>query len=388
MISPRSTDEPVIVAAFRTPIGKRDRGLAQVHPVDLAAFILRALIDRTGINPADVNDVVMGCNTQRGEQGLNIGRMAALAAGFPPEVPATSINRMCASSDQAVHFASQAVAAGDMRIVVAGGVESMTRVPMGSDGGGISRLVSDRYQIVPQGISAELMAEKWKISREEMDEYSLESHHRTLRAWEEGRFRREVIPVDLALADGKHIQLSRDEGPRPDTSLERLAELEPAFKTGGKITAGNSSQISDGAAAVLIMTRRQAEERGLKPRARILARVSVGADPTLQLSGPIPATQRALTRAGLKVQDLDAIEVNEAFASVVLAWARELKPPTMEKVNPNGGAIALGHPLGATGARLITTLLHELERTNGQFGLSTMCIGHGMANATLIEREP
>lgn len=377
--------EAVIVEAVRTPIGRRKGALSQIRPDDLAAMILSEVVRRAGIEPGAVDDVIMGCVTQIGEQGYNIGRQAVLIAGFPVEVPAVSINRMCGSSQQAIHFACQAIVSGDMDVVIAAGVESMSRVAMGSDGGDFSPKVTARCEMVHQGISAELVAEKWGLGRVELDEFALESHRRAVAASREGRFGREIMPVDATLPDGSRVTLDRDEGPRPDTSSEKMASLVPAFKPGGVITPGNSSQISDGAAAVLLMSREKAEQLGLRPRARVIARAVVGSDPTIMLTGPIPATRKALERAGLRLEEMDAVEINEAFASVVLAWAKELGPD-MRKVNPNGGAVALGHPLGASGARLMTTLLHELERRGGRYGLQTMCIGYGMATATVIER--
>ncbi|MEW6187200.1 MAG: thiolase family protein [Thermodesulfobacteriota bacterium] len=383
----KSNRDAVIVTAIRTPIGRRGKSLSRMRPDDLAAEVLNEIIRRSGINPADVDDIIMGCGTPTGEQGVNIGRLSTLIADFPVEVPAVTINRMCASSDQAAHYATQAIQAGDVEVVIAAGIESMSRVPMGADSAPkFSRKLAKKYWVIPQGESAELMAEKWELSREELDAYALESHRRAVKAQEEGRFDQEIMPLELADLEGTPLFFTQDEGPRRDTSMEKLAALPPAFKEGGKITAGNSSQMSDGAAAILFMTREKAKKFGLKPRARIIGRVSVGSDPTLQLSGPIQATKKVLQKTGLTLKDLDVIEVNEAFASVVLAWAREFKPD-MEKVNPNGGAIALGHPLGATGARIMTTLLHELERRDGRYGLQTMCIGHGLANATIIERE-
>jgi acetyl-CoA acetyltransferase family protein len=382
----KSKRDAVIVAAVRTPIGKRGKTLSQTRPDELVAQVLCEVVRRAGVEPKDVDDVIMGCCTPIGEQGVNVGRLAALIAGFPVEVPAVTINRMCASSDQAIHFASQAIQANDMEVVIAAGIESMSRVPMGSDSTTFSKRLRQQYRIIPQGLSAELMAEKWQLSRQELDEYAMESHRRALRAQDEGRFRREILPVEVEQPDGLRVLFDKDEGPRRSTSLEQLAALPPAFQEGGKITAGNSSQMSDGAAAVLIMAREKAACLGLRPRARIIGRVSVGSDPTLQLAGPIAATRKVLDKTGLRLQDLDIIEVNEAFAPVVLAWASVFKPD-MARVNPNGGAIALGHPLGATGARLLTTLLHELEQCGGRYGLQTMCIGHGLANATVIERE-
>jgi acetyl-CoA acetyltransferase family protein len=379
--------DAVIVEAVRTPIGRRGKTLSQVRADDLAAAILQEVVRRAGIQPRMVEDVIMGCSTPIDEQGANVGRFAVLISGFPAEVPAVTINRMCASSDQAAHYGSQAIEVGDVDIVIAAGIESMSRVPMASDSGRLSPKVLERYRIIPQGNSAELMAQRWDLKRMELDEYSLESHDRALTAQREGRFDAEIMSVEVPLPDGGTQLFEEDEGPREETSMEFMAQLKPAFQENGRITAGNSSQMSDGAAAVLLMSREKADELGLRPRARIVGRVSVGSDPTLQLAGPITATRRVLERTGLKLEDIDVMEVNEAFASVVLAWARELQPD-MSRVNPNGGAIALGHPLGATGARLMTTMLHELERRQGRYGLQTMCIGHGLANATVIEREP
>jgi len=383
----RSRHDAVIVEAVRTPIGKRGKTLSQVRADDLAAKILQEVVRRAGIDPGLVEDVIMGCSTPIDEQGANVGRFAVLISGFPVEVPAVTINRMCASSDQAAHYGSQAIEVGDVDVVIAAGIESMSRVPMASDSGRLSPRVLERYRIIPQGNSAELMAQRWDLKRTELDEYSLQSHERALTAQAEGRFDAEIFPIEIPLPDGGTELFEKDEGPRADTSMEFMAGLRPAFQQDGRITAGNSSQMSDGAAAVLLMSREKAEKLGLRPRARIVGRVSVGSDPTLQLAGPIAATRRICQRTGLELKDMDVIEVNEAFASVVLAWAREHQPD-MSRVNPNGGAIALGHPLGATGARLMTTMLHELERRQGRYGLQTMCIGHGLANATVIEREP
>ncbi len=378
--------DAVIVAAVRTPIGKRGKMLSQIRPDELVAQVLQEAVRRAGLDPQDVDDIIMGCATPIGEQGVNVGRLAALIAGFPADVPAVTINRMCASSDQAAHFASQAILAGDADIVIAAGVESMSRVPMGSDSGYFSKRLRQSYRIIPQGLSAELMAEHWQLSREDLDTYAHESHRRAIRAQHEGRFAREIMPIEIDTADRAQRHAVQDEGPRSDTSLQQLAALPPSFQEGGNITAGNSSQMSDGAAAVVTMSREKAAALGLRPRARIIGRASVGSDPTLQLAGPIAATRKVLHKTGLRLQDMDVIEVNEAFASVVLAWVREFQPD-MTRVNPNGGSIAIGHPLGATGARLLTTMLHELERRDGQYGLQTMCIGHGLANATIIERE-
>ncbi|HCW50557.1 MAG TPA: steroid 3-ketoacyl-CoA thiolase [Clostridiales bacterium] len=378
--------EAVIVEAVRSPVGKRNGTLSHMRPDDLAGLVLKALVDRAGIDPALVEDVIMGCVTPIGEQGFNIARLAAFIAGFPMEVCGVQINRMCGSSQQAAHFAAQAIEAGDMDVVIAGGVESMSRVPMGSDGGTFSSRLMERFSLIPQGLSAELVADKWDISRREMEEFALESHRRAIEATDAGRFRREIVPVEVQMPDGTTVTFKDDEGPRRDTSLEKMAALPPAFKPDGKITAAVSSQISDGAAALLLMSRRKAEELGLRPRARFLARAVVGVDPVMMLHGVIPATRKVLARAGMGIEDMDVIEINEAFASVVLAWKKEIDPPDMTRVNPNGGACALGHPLGATGAILMTKLIHELERTGGRYGLQVMCIGHGMATASVIER--
>ncbi|HXY92214.1 MAG TPA: thiolase family protein [Acidimicrobiia bacterium] len=378
----------VIVDAIRTPLGRRNGMLAGWHPVDLAAHVLRALVERNDLDPAVVDDVIMGCVSQVGEQALNVGRNAALAAGYPDSVPGTSIDRQCGSSQQAFHFAAQGVMAGAYDVVVAAGVESMTRVPMGStllpgrDPFGPE--VHERYPgLVPQGLSAELIAEKWSLGREELDTLALESHRRAARATAEGRFEREIVAVPST--DDTSRWLLTDEGIRRDTSPEQLARLKPAFKPDGVVTAGNSSQITDGAAAVLVTSEEAASRLGLRPRARFHSFALAGDDPVLMLTAPISATAKVLERAKLSLDDIDLVEINEAFASVVLAWAREVHP-NMARVNVNGGAIALGHPLGCSGARLATTLLHELERTGGRFGLQTMCEGGGMANAAIIER--
>jgi len=379
--------EVVIVAAARTPIGRRGGKLSGIRAEELAAVPLREVVRRAGIDAGLVEDVIMGCVSQVGEQAMDVGRVAALVAGYPVHVPAVTIDRQCGSSQQAIHFAAQAIMAGDMDIVVAAGVESMSRVPMGSSwlNTGFSPALCALYEIVPQGVSAELIAHQWQLSRDELDSFSLTSHRRAVHAALEGRFQAEIVPVEAPQSDGALQTVAADEGPRPATSMEKLAALQPAFRQDGMVTAGNSSQISDGAAAVLLMSAGKARELGLKARARFVCRVVVGSDPTLMLTGPIPATEMALAKAGLKLQDIDTFEVNEAFASVPLAWAKELGID-LEKVNPSGGAIALGHPLGASGARLMTTMLHELERTGGRFGLQTMCEGYGMANATIVER--
>ncbi|HEX7275813.1 MAG TPA: thiolase family protein [Acidimicrobiales bacterium] len=384
----------VIVDAVRTPLGRRLGLLRDWHPVDLAAEVLRALATRNDLDPATIDDVILGCFSQTGEQALNVARSAALAAGFPESVPGTTVDRQCGSSQQAIHFAAQGVMAGAYDVVIAGGVESMSRVPMGSailNGPGLpfGPTVHQRYLpaggLVPQGIAAERMAEAWNLSREDLDAYSLASHRRAAAATDEGRFAREIVPVTVDTPKGK-VELRTDEGIRRDTSQEALAGLKPAFEAGGRITAGNSSQITDGAAAVLIMSEERATALGLRPRARLAAFAVVGVDPVLMLTGPIPATTAVLARAGLALADIDRFEVNEAFASVVLAWAAE-HDVDPETVNVNGGAIALGHPLGCSGARLTTTLLNELERSGGRYGLQTMCEGGGMANALVLERD-
>jgi acetyl-CoA acetyltransferase family protein len=378
----------VIVDAIRTPLGRRNGRLAGWHPVDLAAHVLDLLVTRSDLDPALVDDVIMGCVSQVGEQALNVGRNALLAAGFPESVPGTTVDRQCGSSQQALHFAVQGVMAGAYDVAVAAGVESMTRVPMGSSVLGAdpfgSKLVERYPNLVPQGISAELIAERWQLTREELDELSATSQQRAARATAEARFDREIVPVRVD-DDGTSVVMTTDEGVRPDTTVERLGALKPAFKADGMITAGNSSQISDGAAAVLVASEDAAARLGLTPRARVVAMSVCGSDPILMLTAPIPATRRVLERAGVALGDVDRIEINEAFASVVLAWERELHPD-MDRVNVNGGAIALGHPLGASGARLTATLLAELERSGGRTGLQVMCEGGGMANATVFER--
>jgi acetyl-CoA acyltransferase len=379
----------VIVDAVRTPLGRRNGSLKDWHPVDLAAHTLTALVERNDLDPALVEDVIMGCVMQVGDQAGNVGRNAALAAGFPESVVGTSIDRQCGSSQQAAHFAAQGVMAGAYDVVIAAGVESMTRVPMGASflpgSMPFGPKVFERYELVPQGISAELIAEKWNISREENDAFSVESHLRAARATEEGRFEREIVPVPIITDEGTDT-MTRDEGIRPDSSVEKLAKLKPAFKPDdGVITAGNSSQITDGAAASLIMSEEKAGELGLTPRARFHTFALAGVDPVLMLTGPIPATTTVLERAGMTLADIDLVEINEAFAPVVLAWAKEHNPD-MERVNVNGGAIAVGHPLGCSGSRLLATLLNELERSGGRYGLQTMCEGGGMANAMIIER--
>jgi len=381
--------EAVIVDAVRTAIGRRSGKLSPVRPDDLLALTLRELVTRAGVDPALVDDVIAGCVTQTGEQGMNIARAAALIAGFPIEVPGTTVNRFCGSGQQAVNFAAQGVLSGAQDIVIGAGVENMSRVPMGADAvgpgeGPVSPKLTDLFEIIPQGNSAEMIAKKWGFSREQLDEFAVQSHVKAGQAIQEGRFTREIFPVQVK-QNGSSYEFAVDEGVRIPPSREKMAQLKPSFQEDGVVTAGNSSQISDGAAAVLIMTREKAKELGLKPRARIVAQAIVGSEPTIMLTGPIPATQKVLKKAGLQLKDIDLFEVNEAFAPVVLAWQQETGAD-MEKVNYNGGAIALGHPLGASGARLITTLLHELERQDARYGLSTMCIGYGMGIATIVER--
>lgn len=379
--------EAVIIEGVRTPVGKRNGLLSGIRAEELAALPLAEVVKRAGIEPGLVEDVIYGCVTQVGEQASDIARQAALIAGFPIEVPGTTIDRQCGSSQQAVHFAAQAIISGDMDVVIAGGVESMSRVPMFSNMQGVtySETLTSRYEMINQGLSAERIAEKWYMTKDELDEFSLNSHQKAIQAQDEGRFTKEIMPVEVTLPDGTKTIVTKDEGPRKDTSMEKLAGLKPSFKENGFITAGNSSQISDGAAAILIMSREKAEQLGLKPRFRIVARTVVGSDPTLMLTGVIPATEKVLKKAGLTIQEIDIFEVNEAFASVPLAWLKDTGADA-KKLNPNGGAIALGHPLGASGARLMLTMMSELERTGGRYGLQTMCEGYGMANATIIER--
>ncbi len=371
----------VIVEAVRAPQGRRSGALSEIRADDLLAAVLSEVVTRAGIEPAVIEDVVAGCVTQVGEQGANVARNASLIAGLPVEVAATSVNRQCGSSHQAIHFAAQAIACGDMDVAIACGVESMSRVPLGSDYGEWNPRLMERYHLVHQGLAAEMLVKRYGLTREECDRYSLESHRRAARATDEGWFAREIMPLP---GKGGAI-VSADEGIRRNTSLEKLAALQPAFQSDGVITAGNSSQISDGAAAVLLMSAQRAKDLGLQARARLRSRVVVGSDPQIMFTGVAPATHKALDRAGLRLSDVDVIEINEAFAPVVLAWGSELEPD-MARVNPNGGAIAIGHPVGASGARLMTTLLHELERRGGRVGLEVVCIGWGMATATVIER--
>ena len=392
--------EAVIVEAVRTPLGrgKQTGALYPVHAVDLGAKALAALVERSGVDPALIEDVIMGCVSQVGEQGLNIGRNAALAAGFPETVVGTTVDRQCGSSQQALHFAAQGVIAGAYDVVIAAGVESMSRVPMGTSaaagGQPFGPTMMKRYidqnlygvgGLVQQGISAEIIADKWKLSREALDEFSVGSHQKAAAATRNGWFANEIVPVEVKRPDGSRDVITTDEGIRPDSSLAKLMSLKPAFKEDGVITAGNSSQITDGAAAVLVMEKQKALDLGLRPRARFHTFALGGVDPVMMLTGPIPATKNVLQRAKLSLKDIDAVEINEAFAPVVLAWQQEFDAD-LSKVNLNGGAIALGHPLGCSGARLMTTLVNILERTGGRYGLQTMCEGGGMANATIVER--
>jgi acetyl-CoA acyltransferase len=382
--------EVVIVEAVRTPVGRGhpEKGYYKdTHPSNLLARTFAEVIDRAGIDPAEVEDVVAGCVQQFGEQAFNIGRNAWLEAGLPVETPATTVDRQCGSAQQAINFAAALVASGVHDAAIGGGVEHMGHISF-ADGLSVQQEhgmaftpeLMERYNLVPQGISAEMIADKWEIPRSELDEIGVRSHQLAAKATEEGRFDREMVPISV-----NGDTYSTDQGIRPDTSIEALSQLKPAFKEDGKITAGNSSQVSDGAAAVLVMTREKADALGLAARARIVDQTTVGVDPVMMLTGPIPATRKLLERNGMQVGDIDLFEVNEAFASVLAAWRRELEPD-MDRVNVNGGAIALGHPLGSTGARLMTTLLHELERTDQEVGLVTMCCGGGLGTGTIIQR--
>src|SRR5436190_18396564 len=380
----------VVVEAVRTPIGRAhaEKGaFRDTHPNALLASCLTALVERTGIDPADVEDVIAGCTMQFGEQSRNIARNAWLQAGYPVEVPAITIDRRCGSAQSAVSYAAALIASGSHELVIAAGIEHMHHVPLDSPlkvaelfGTPWPQELLDRFEFIPQGLSAELIAEQWEISRREMDQLAVTSHARAAAATEEGRFEREIVPIGTP-----HGTVETDQGIRPETNLESLAQLKTPFKPDGRITAGTSSQLSDGAAAVLLASRPAAERLGLRPRARVVDQVTVGVDPVIMLTGPIPATRKLLDRTGLGIDDLDVIEINEAFASVVCAWQREVSPD-MDRVNVNGGAMALGHPVGSTGARLVTTILHELERSDGELGLVTMCCGGGLGTGTILER--
>jgi acetyl-CoA acyltransferase len=397
--------EAVIVEAVRSPIGKGNGSLKDFHPVDLLAEVLKEVVSRAGVDPGEIEDNITGCVSQVGEQSLNVGRNAWLAAGLPETIPATTVDRQCGSSQQSIHFAAQGVMAGAYDLVMASGVENMTRVPMGSSTMGqnpFGQQLWARYEgkLVPQGISADLIASKWGITREDSDDFGYRSHVKAAAATKAGYFKREILPLKVTGPEGEQILLDHDEGIRMEPDRERMKLLQPAFQNPAMeemfpgqlnwtVTAGNSSQISDGASGVLIASREKAEQLGLTPRARFLSFSLAGDSPILMLTAPIPATRRVLERAGLALEDIDVVEINEAVASVVLAWQRELGVPDDwfdDHVNPNGGAIAVGHPLGATGAKLMTTMLHELERRGGRYGLQTMCEGGGMANATIIER--
>ena len=385
--------EAVIVEAVRSPLAKRNGALKDWHPVDLLAEVLNETVARSGIDASKVDDVICGCVSQIGEQSLNIGRNAWLAAGLPEEVPATTVDRQCGSSQQAAHFAAQGVLAGAYDIAIACGVESMTRVPMGSSaqsqGFPFSERLMGRYEngLVPQGISAELIAERWGISREELDQFGARSHTLAGKATEAGAFKNEIHPIKIETENGAEL-FDTDEGIRTP-NLEKMAQLQPAFKPDGVVTAANSSQITDGASALIVTSREKADQLGLRPRARFVSFALAGTDPISMLTGPIPVTKKALDNAGLSFDDIDLVEINEAFASVVLAWRKELEIADAkfeDSVNVHGGAIALGHPLGASGTRLMTTLINALEQRGGRYGLQTMCEGGGLANATIIER--
>jgi acetyl-CoA acetyltransferase family protein len=386
----------VIIDAVRTPVGRRGGRLSGWHATDLAAQPLAALLARNDLDPALVEDVIMGCTMTVGEQAMNIARNAALAAGYPDSVPGTTVDRQCGSAQQAIHFAAQAVMSGAMEVVIGAGIESMSRVPIGSTtepgpGEAYGPLYLERYDLIHQGECAEEIARRWKVTRDDMDALALQSHQRAARATDEGRFANEIVALearahpDVPGAADVHGMMETDEGVRRDTSAEKLAGLRPAFSESGTVTAGTSSQISDGAAAVLIMSEERANALGVRPRARFHTFAVAANDPQIMLTAPIPATELVLAKAKMSLADIDLVEINEAFASVVLAWEREFHPD-MEKVNVNGGAIAIGHPTGCSGARLMATLLNELERTGGRYGLQTMCEGGGQANATIIER--
>jgi acetyl-CoA acyltransferase len=381
--------EAVIVEAVRTPMGRRNGKLKEFHPVVLGSMVLKELVSRARIEPKLVEDVVFGCVMQTGEQSVNVARNAWLAAGFPVETPATTVDRQCGSSQQAIHFAANLIQSGVADITIAGGVESMSRVPMGStvtQGPGVPfpPEVTELYDMVPQGISAELVARKYGVTRQEMDEFSVQSHQRAAEATSKGYLASQIMPIEVPV-NGHTEVMASDEGIRPNASYEAVAALQPVFNPEHNITAGNSSQITDGAAAVLLMTKEKAEELGLRPRARVLAQKVVGCDPVLMLEGPIPGTAAVLKAAGLSLEDIDLFEINEAFASVVLAW-QKTTGASLDRTNVNGGAIAIGHPLGASGARLMCHLLNELERRDLRYGLESMCCGGGLGTATIIDR--
>lgn len=376
--------EAVIVEAVRLPVGRRNGVFSETRPEYMLAEVLKGLVERSGINTNQVEDVIVGCVTQSSEQGNNIARIATLMAGLSEDIPAGTLNRKCSSSQHAVHQAAQGILAGDFDIAIAAGIENMSRVPLGTDRVPEPEELMNMYEIVHQGESAERIADKWDISKEEMDEFSVRSHRLAQEATTSGAFKREIIPITV-MKNGEEIRVEQDEGIRPGTTTEILSGLKPSFRENGKVTAGNSSQISDGASAILIMSREKAESLGLRPRAKVIAREMIGSDPTLMLTGVIPITKKILEKANLTVEDIDVFECNEAFAPVALSWMKELNPAE-GKVNPRGGAIALGHPTGASGARIMTTLLHELEDMDKKYGLQVMCAGGGMASATIIER--
>jgi acetyl-CoA acetyltransferase family protein len=381
--------EVVVVEAVRTPVGRKNGWLREIHPVRLGAYALCEALARANLDTSLVEHVIMGCVSQVSEQTFNLARNVVLDAGLPINVPATTVDFQCGSSQQAVHLAAAMIASGQADVVVAGGVESMTRVPMGSSLGGGNPPFTDKimadYNMIPQGIASDEIAQKWGISREEVDQIGYESHIKAAQATDKGWLSCEVLPLEGVDDEGKLFTVTHDQGFRPNASLEKMATLQPAFTTDGVTTAGNSSQISDGAAALLLMSREEADELGLKPRARIVSAVTVGSDPHLMLTGPVSATQKALQRAGMSPDQIDLFEVNEAFASVIGMWKREIGAD-MSKVNVHGGAIALGHPLGASGARLMTTLLHALDTHDKRYGLQTMCCGGGMGTGTIVER--
>lgn len=379
--------EVVIVAAVRTAVGRSRGALSQVRADDLAADVLQEAVKRAGIEKAQVDDVILGCVTQTAEQGANIARTSLLMAGFPDSVPGVTIDRQCGSSQQAVHFAAQAILARDMDIVIAGGVESMSRVPMGSNmqHAHASKRLQENYDIIHQGLSAEKIASQWSLSKAQLNSYAYQSHQRALSAIEAGHFQAEILPIQVTQEDGSVTTFAVDEGPRAETTVDILNGLKTVFQENGVITAGNASQMSDGASAVVVMALDKAQELGIQPLAKIVTRVVVGSDPTLMLTGPIEATRKALERSSLNIEDIDTYEVNEAFAPVPLVWLHEIGGDP-QKLNPDGGAIALGHPLGATGTKLLTTMLYRMERENFRYGLLAICEGMGMANATIIEK--
>jgi acetyl-CoA acetyltransferase family protein len=376
--------EAYIIDACRTARGRRKGSLSETHPIDLLITPLRAVVERNGVDPREVEDVIVGCVTETGEQGANLARSTVLAAGWPVDVPGVTLNRFCSSGQQAVNFAAMAVKSGAQDLVVAGGVENMTRCPMGSDMGPLPASLMEKYNLVPQGLSAEMVAEKWGFARRQLDEFSLGSQQKAWRAIQEGRFKKSIVPITVT-HNGERKVFDTDEHVRPQSTLEGLLALNPSFKPDGVITAGNSSGIVDGAAAVLLASERKVRELKLTPRARVVEQVIVGSEPVIMLTGPIPATQKCLRKAGMTIDDIDLIEINEAFAPVPLVTMQETGMDPA-RVNVNGGAIALGHPLGATGAMLIGILVDELERRNQRYGLATMCIGIGMGIATIVER--